>query len=256
MFKDELTDWYKVTKAPPLKNNKNDPYWADTFLEPNSHILSIGPTGVGKTQGLCEYIKRRGGDFRRIIIFLGCTDDEHLYNNLRKKNPQIEFYTDIDEVPSIQEIQTDEDFDNEGPNLIVFDDFINLPSKKMTKLCDWIIAGRKLSFTVYLLSQDYTDVPKKVRRNISYLFINKQRDKGNLNYVLRQHNFGLPKDVIFNWYSLATRKNPDFFLIDLKTTDPRLQFRHNYRDLFNIQEVDEEEEDEKEKTKTKRKSKK
>ena len=50
---------------------------------------------------------------------------------------------------------------------VVFDDFINVEKKKLKKLYDYLIAGRKMSFSVWCLCQDYAQCPKIITRNIS-----------------------------------------------------------------------------------------
>ena len=80
----------------------------------------------------------------------------------------MEFYTDIDEVPSLN------DFDDDNKNkekLIIFDDFINLTKKQMVKINQYLTAGRKFSFTVFLLAQNYVSVSKTITRNINYFII-------------------------------------------------------------------------------------
>ena len=227
----KITNWYEKTGAGVKKNPMSDPTFKRHYIESPSHILSIGPTGDGKTNGLYEFLSRKGGNFGRIIIFTGTTEHEHLYDNLRNKNPSIEFFTNIDELPSFQNVKEDE-FDKDASNLIVFDDFINLPKKKLNKMCDWVIAGRKMGFSCYLMTQNYTDVPTQIRRNISYFFIGRQKDISNLKYILKQHSFGMNKDLLMQFYEEATNEPFSFFMIDTKTLDPHLRFRKNYLGFF------------------------
>jgi hypothetical protein len=55
-------------------------------------------------------------------------------------------------------IKSYEDKDKE--KLIIFDDFISLKSKDLVKIQEYLTAGRKFGFTVFLLAQNYVSVPK------------------------------------------------------------------------------------------------
>ncbi len=77
---------------------------------------------------------------------------------------KIELINDIDEVPDLEEF--DDEHKNK-PKLIVFDDFINLPKKDMKKIYEYLISSRKFGFSVWLMTQNYTSVPKVLVRNIT-----------------------------------------------------------------------------------------
>ena len=93
---------------------------------------------------------------------------------------------DIDDVPELQEF---DDEDKKKPKLIGFDDFIKVEKKKMKKIYDYLIAGRKFWFSVvWLLSQDDASVPKIIVRNILYIILFKINNNISLNNIIRNHN--------------------------------------------------------------------
>ena len=63
---------------------------------------------------------------------------------LRKKIPEIQEYSDINELPDLKSFEEDKKHEK----LLIVDDFINLPKKDIKKILDYLIAGRKSSFTV------------------------------------------------------------------------------------------------------------
>lgn len=223
---DKVTNWYE--KLPPhLKDEtKLDKNFKTHMILPNSMILAIGGTGSGKTLALMEFINRKSEALSEIIIFTGSTQEEPLYKNFKEKNPEaVEIYTKIEDLPSL----TDFDANDRHEKLIVFDDFINLPKKDMTKINQYLTAGRKYHFTVFLMAQNYKEVPKTVVRNVNYFILFKLNDNITIDSIIRNHNIGLiPKDRFKAMYVRATSQPRNFFMIDLKTTDPKLRYRHNF----------------------------
>jgi hypothetical protein len=151
---------------------------------------------------------------------------------LESKN--VELINDIDEVPELQEF---DDEDKKKPKLIVFDDFINVEKKKMKKIYDYLIAGRKFGFSCWLLSQDYTSVPKVIVRNINYFIIFKINDNISLNNIIRNHNIAdVDSSIIKSACNLCTRDFGDFFMIDLKGNEKH-KFRKNFLGFLDLKKV-------------------
>ena len=68
-----------------------------------------------------------------------------------------------------------------NPKLIIFDDFINVENKKLKKIYNYLISGRKFGFTCWLMAQNYSSVPKVIVRNINYFILFKLNDNISLN---------------------------------------------------------------------------
>jgi len=215
---------------------RNDPTkaedWPNNYIEPNSHCIAIGGTGSGKTNLLRNFLKSKSNVFTEVSIFTGSTEHEDLYERLLEEAP-IKFYTQIEEVPSLKEVEEDENYDKHNQKLMVFDDFITLPKKQQVKIEEYIISSRKLGYTCFLLTQDFTRTSPTIRRNIQYFFILKQNELGSLNLILRNHSFGFDKQTIMSWYNESVKKPFGFFTIDCKTNNPMLRFRRNFIILFN-----------------------
>jgi hypothetical protein len=127
-------------------------------------------------------------------------------------------------------------FDNENKDqekLIVFDDFINLKAPQMKKINEYLTGGRKSGFSCWVMAQSYTAIPKIVVRNVNYFILFKLNDNITIDNIIRNHNIGnVPKDKFKAMYIKATAEPRNFFLIDLKTTDPKLRFRHNFLNML------------------------
>ncbi len=72
-----------------------------------------------------------------------------------EKNDKIDFVNDVEETPSLDKFN-----DEKKPKLIVFDDFINSTKKEFKKNNPFLISGPKYGFTVGLMAQKYTSIPK------------------------------------------------------------------------------------------------
>ena len=173
-----------------INKNANLPVtWENHHIYNNSMIICLGGTGTGKSNALLNYIARSSGEFQKIIICSFSTTDEPLYNLLKEKDKAVELINNIEDVPDLRS------FDNkhkDNPKLIVFDDFLNVEKKKMKPIDDYLVAGRKFGFTVWLMSQNYASVPKIIIRNIeshqeTVLIV----DKHNKNVKDNYNNFTL-----------------------------------------------------------------
>jgi len=228
----EITNWYD--KIGVNNNKKKLPSkWKNHHISHNSMILCIGGTGTGKTNSLIDYLSRSSGEFHKIIICSFSTLDEPLYNFLQEKNDKIEFVNDVEEIPSLDE------FDDETKNrakLIIFDDFINLTKKEFKKINPYLISGRKYGFTVWLMSQEYVSIPKVITRNIQYFLLYKINDSVSVDRIIKNHNmYNVDKDVFKKAYQLATKEPLNFFLLDLKSRDPRDRYRHGFLNFLKLQ---------------------
>ena len=110
-----------------------------------------------KSNALMNSLSRSSGEFTKIIICSFSTTDEPLYGIIKEKNEDVELIDNIDEVPYLDEF---DDKYKDNPKLIVFDDFINLKPKEMIKINKYLTSGRKFGFSVWLMAQNYTSIPK------------------------------------------------------------------------------------------------
>lgn len=222
---DKVTNWYEKLPSHLKDETKLDKHFKSHYILPNSMILAIGGTGSGKTLALMEFIHRKSEAFHEILIFTGSTQEEPLYKALKESLPEVEIYTKIEDLPPL----TDFDATDKHEKLIVFDDFINLPKKDMKKINEYLTAGRKYHFTCFLMAQNYKEVPKTIIRNVNYFILFKLNDNVTIDSIIRNHNVGLiPKDRFKAMYVRATNEPRNFFMIDLKTTEPRLRYRNNF----------------------------
>ena len=228
---DRIVNFYD--KLGISKNSNLPKTWKKHHMYNNSHCLCLGGTGTGKSNALINYISRSSGEFYKIIVCSFSTTDEPLYN-LLESSKNIELINDIDEVPELQEF---DDKHKDKPKLIIFDDFINVEKKKMKKIYDYLIAGRKFGFSVWCLSQDYTSVPKIIVRNINYFILFKINDNISLNNIIRNHNIAdVDSSIIKSACNLCTQDFGDFFMIDMKGNEKE-KFRSNFLGFLDLKKI-------------------
>jgi hypothetical protein len=226
----KIINWYDKLKDDLPKQTKLDKNFKSHHILPNSMILSIGGTGSGKTNSLMTFLSLKNDSFYTIILYTGSTGEEPLYEYLKMQIPDMEIYTDINDVPSLTEF---EDSKNKE-KLIIFDDFINLQKKDMTKISEYLTAGRKFGFTVWLQAQNYVSVPKSITRNINYFIIFKLNDNVSINNIIKNHNVDdIDKDKFKDAYKYATKEKFNFFMIDLKG-DKNKRLRHNFLEFLSV----------------------
>ncbi len=157
--------------------------------------------------------------------------DEPLYNLLEENGATL--YNNIDEVPDLEEYDDD---DKKHPKLIVIDDFINVENKKLKKIYNYLISGRKFGFTCWFMDQNYSSVPKVIVRNINYFILFKINDNISLNNIIRNHNIpDVDSTIIKSSCNLYTQTPPNFFMIDLKTGNLKERFRRNFLNFLDLE---------------------
>ena len=220
-----MKNWYQ--SLPQDKALKRDKHFKMHLIEPNSMITVIGGTGSGKTNSLIDFISRKNEAFHQIIIYSGSTTEEPLYLFLKQKMPEVEYFNDINEVPELNSFEDSKDLEK----LIVFDDFINLPKKDMKKINEYLTSGRKFGFTVFVMAQNYTSIPKIVLRNTNYFIIFKLNETYTINHILKNYNlYNMPSDKFLSYYQQATKDKLNFFMIDMK--NPQYYLRQNWLNIY------------------------
>ena len=142
----------------------------------------------------------------------------------------MKIYTDIVEVPPLVDFETSKTKEK----LIIFDDFINLNKKQMTKISEYLTAGRKFFFTVWLQAQNYVSVAKSITRNMNYFIIFRLNDNVSIKNIIRNHNVNdIDKNIFKDAYKYATKEKFNFFLIDLKG-DKSKRLRHNFLEFLKV----------------------
>lgn len=227
--KDNIKNFYEIIGGSIKK--KHDKNYKNHYIELPARICIIGQSGAGKSNVVVNLISRFGAIFYRMVIFTGSTTDEPLYNYLSEKIENIEMYNYIADVP---ELKDSEDDDKTHQKLIIFDDFITLNKKEISKVFEYAIASRKFGWTCLFLAQNYTSIPKIITRNCDYFIMFRLNDNVSINNIIKNHNIdNIDKNKFKDLYIDATQKAMEFFMIDLKGK-PETRLRHNFLDFYKV----------------------
>jgi len=226
-----MINFYEKIPKDIKNETKLDKNFKNHYILPNSMIAIIGGTGSGKSNALCNLISKQSNKYYDIIIFNPVSTDEPLLKLLKQKMPDLHLISDIEELPSLSEFVGD----SEHEKLIVFDDVINMEKKHFKKVNEYFTGGRKLSFTVVIMAQNYVSIPKTIVRNCQYFLIFKLNDNITINNLIRNHNiYNVDKDKFRKLYDEATSEPLNFFLVDLKAKDKTKHLRRNFTSFFEI----------------------
>lgn len=226
----DVTDWYSKIGCGKKALNKD---FNKTYILPESRILLLGPSGSGKTTFLMEFLHRVGPRFYDFYLFTCSTLTEPLYDHLIKNNPEIKAYDDIDKLPSLKDIP-----DDNYEKLIVIDDFLNLPTKQMIKIKEYVISSRKKHFTTIFMAQNLSEINTTIRRNVNYFVVFKMNDDYLIKHLIKTYGFAVKKDTVIKMYEYATKKPKDFLLIDTTTSDINKIFRHNFLEFLQVKDFE------------------
>ena len=89
----------------------------------------------------------------------------------------------------------------------------------------------------FFICQNPFTIPTTIRRNVNYIFIYKQRENYIIDRIIKQYNlYNIDKDILKNIYLECTKNKGDFLMLDL-TDNTKYPIRHNFIDIYNIDDL-------------------
>ena len=208
----------KLKKPPKIDKNTNMsiPYRA----------IICGASGSMKTNTLINIIKLQSSNFHRIIINTR-NANEPLYNYLRLKIPddQLTINEGLENIPDV------DSFTNSGENILVVFDDLMLEKSQDEVISPYFIRGRKCGCSCIYLSQNYTMVPKNIRKNINYVFLKKISSNREITAILKNYSLECSKEKLIEMYEQCTREPTSFLMVDLDA-DATNRFRCNFKKII------------------------
>lgn len=226
----KLFDWYKE-KLPEryLKKSHNPNFDIHHITIPFRAVI-LGNSGSGKTQTLLNILYNMPNTFEKIYII---TKDkkEPLYEYVEDKYKKqgVEVLEGVENLPDLSK------FDEDTQTLVVLDDMVNEPEKKLQPVCDFYIRCRKKGCSIIFISHSWYKMPKLMRLQLSHLFIKQLSSMRDLKMIMNDFSYSMDKKFIKEVYEYCTKDKKDFLLIDINA-DPDEKFRHNFNDIIEIPE--------------------
>ena len=230
--KDVIPDYSNLIKDKDedKKQIKKDANYHNHYIKPCQLIGVVGPSGSGKSNFVVDFINRKNNSFYEIIYFNASTSDEPLLRLLKKHIEGIQIIDDIEQLPKLEDYN---DSDKSLEKLLIWDDVINLPKKKLIEIQKWFNSGRKYGFTICFLAQNYTDIPIQIRRNVMIWVLFRLHDNNTISNILKNHSTGEDKSKITNAYFKSTENKGQFFIVDFNAS-PEHKYRSNFLNFITI----------------------
>jgi hypothetical protein len=226
--KAENFNWYEKIPKKYL-NKSHNPHFDVHHISIPFRGLIIGNSGSMKTNTLLNLIFNMPETFERIVICLK-SKDEPLYNYLgdKLKDNGVEIVEGLDNLPDV------DSFDKTVQSLVVLDDLVLEKNQKQIE--EFYIRARKRGCSLLYISQSYFLTPKTIRNNLTHIFIKQVSSLKNLTRIMNEYALGIDKKVFRDMYDLATHNKPDFLLVDLEASNPKMKFRKNFDQVLEFPE--------------------
>lgn len=221
---DDKDEWMK-TENWKCKYNPSNP--ASILNIPISRMLLLGPSGVGKTNVIKNFIAHQTPEYDRILCI---HHDENTREYDDVKGPDFTLTT---EIPPVSYFDEEDESEDEGmlKHLVILDDVFTKKlsregEKNFNKLITYCSTHRYCQVIVSV--QDYTMVAPDIRRNINIFCLWKIHDKISQKLLTKKlglSDIGLYK--IFSGSDPIIKNKHDFLMYDMLPNAPLSKFRIN-----------------------------
>lgn len=232
-----IVNLYESKAVKKYIKTKNSPEYEATKINYRDRVLIVGGSGTGKTHALVNYLLLSPNCYHKIVV-VSKNIEEPLYEFLKAKLKEKIIFYELNRFPSMNQLAKEHKEDDEDEILIIYDDIVNDIAKGNNVIENYFIAGRKLGFTQFFLTQSYFKTPKTIRLQLTHLMLLKLSSNSDLTCVLRDFALGIDKKELVNLYKDATREKFHFLFIDINATDPTKKFSHNFNNFYEIGEED------------------
>ena len=210
-----------------------------TLFKFPARIGIFGASGCGKTVFLMNLLRELGifgaGLSHADRIIVCCPTEQQLYQLLQDAAVcPVEITNSVDQLPDLDDANA---WSPDEHTILITDDLQASSPKELKKLEKFAIRGRTKGCTFINLSQGFFETPKKIRQNLTTIFLAGIRSKLELQRILREYSDNSPIDMVADLYRHATFRPGDFFCISFDATNPDQKFRKNFDQGYQISTV-------------------
>lgn len=198
-----------------LKKTPNPNYKKHKIDLPFRGLICCG-SGGGKSNLTLNLLYLMNKTFHRIIICTKAT--EPLYDYLKDRIDKIEIYYE-GKMPEFEKMGENEN------GLVIFDDLVLDKNKTIGEM---FIRGRKLGYSMIMITQSFYQTDILIRKNVNYIWLGRGLMKRDLNMILSEFTIGLNKEQLEKLYNDITREPMNFLMIDLN----KRNIRKNITDII------------------------
>jgi len=225
---------------------KQNPYY-NKYVIPNhpSRVCFSGKSASGKTNLCCfilgKYFKKY---YTKVYVFSPTIeiDDNWRCKNLQSKKMEIIGYSGYDDeilqeiVDEQKEIINQDGIEKSDPLLIIFDDVASDKEVKKSKLVlDLFFSGRHVNASIWFLTQSYNQLPRKMRLNLTNVFIYPTSNQQEINIIESEHGSPyLDKKQFVELFKYATKTRYSFLHVNKQTPEPSEIYRKNLNQILKL----------------------
>jgi serine/threonine protein kinase len=221
-FKAECENMYQYVPDGPEYRNPHPEMPQHPF-----RIGICGSSGAGKTN-LAVNIIKKSECFDEVWIFANAEPNQPLYKLLAKCKG-VKVFTGLDDLPLLDELKSAK----KTQRLFIFDDYITLTELQHKPIIEYFVASRHKNCSCIYLAQDYIQIPKLIRRNLTQLFLKNIESEDSLKHIVRQYARGVTLPVLTAMYRDAMKHN-SFLQIDMAAKNTEDRFRLGFGEAYEI----------------------
>lgn len=223
-------------------NHMNDP------LAPQANNKQLGfrctvsgSSGSGKTNAVLSLIFNNQIKWDHIYLYT-TTPEQRMIQllfqvvNKHQQDYKEQFGKDINMITvgtSTDEIIPLEDIPNNRKNLVIIDDM--LQEKDQSLIETYFVKSRHKCCSVFYLGQNFTAIPKTVRKNSDYFMIFKPATARDLQEMVSQLNLLCIDRLLFKKMIVSATDDHNFMVVDRRTNVDLLKVRKNWENVWNSQ---------------------
>ena len=225
----EIVNFYELPATKEFLHEYPNPNFEMNQIKVPAMCLSVGASGSGKTNFLCNLMSRFNDTFTNVYI-LNSGEEEPLYEMMKKKIKKgLSIVSKVSDMPSLEELGKEKD----EQKLIVLDDMVGVKSAE-PYIETLYKRGRKVGVTCVYLTQSFYNVPSFVRKQLHYLFLLKLSGKRDTNMIINNYALGVTAEQILALYKEATADQFNFLKIDIRTRDDNKKFSKNFTQYYSV----------------------
>lgn len=224
----EIVNFYEVIPKKYLDDVEN-PNFNLHHIEIPFRICVVAPSGSGKTNFVLNLIRvfsQGKGTFTDITIVTR-NKDEPLYNWLAGQSDNIKIMEGMTNNPKL------DDYDKKYNHLLIWDDLVL--SKNLDPVCEYYLRARKKNVSLMFLSQSYTDIPKMIRKNSTFLVLfDLGGSKREQDFIMREWSGELDRDELRAIYEDAVKEKLSPLIIKGGKVKRNEKYRKGFIGFYNL----------------------
>lgn len=219
MSEDKKKPNFKILPVKTDGEEKKDPNIPEPIPQGNFTMVMVAPTKSGKTVTICNLLYRAYKNHYDEVIYISPTIDldKTLSKNVKKDDDLVKI-SDKEDLKNIDHIIEElvesqkQKGDERKKILVILDDMIGYFKKTKSTLDDTPALSRHYSISFIIVTQVFTALPPRLKKNAHYFLIFKIINKYDLEQIEKQ--IGCNFENFEELYKEATKDKYNFLYLD------------------------------------------